>query len=66
MTTPAEEIHDLAVLAGLAEELVHGHLSLAIDVDGKPGVVVAPSVAAQLHVLVRELARRARRMEERT
>lgn len=66
MSSHAEEAHDLAVLAGLAEELVHGHLSLAVDVDGRPAVVVAPSVASQLHLLVREMARRARRMEERT
>ena len=66
MTSRVEELHDLAVLASLAEDLTHQHLHLAEDHDGRPTVLVPPTAAAQLATLVREIARRARRPEAGT
>lgn len=66
MTTRTEATHDLAVLAGLLEELTHQHLSIATDHEGRPAVIIGPSIAAQLGTLVREVARRARRLEDGT
>jgi hypothetical protein len=56
--TLENDLDDLVTAAALLKALAHEHLSIAIDVNGRAAVAVSPSVAAQIHFLIRELARR--------
>lgn len=55
----AERCDDLATLAAMMVDRVHENLAVAIDLDGKPAVIVSPKAAQEMHLLAREISRRA-------
>lgn len=59
----AARVEDLAVFCGLVEEMALDHLGVTTDFNGRPVVLLAPTVASQLHTLVREISRRAKELE---
>lgn len=52
------DLDDLVTVAALLKGLAHEHLSFAMGVNGKAAVALSPAVAAQIHFLIREVARR--------